>query len=90
VLERVAPLPRNRPVQFNMPAIETAEDLGEAMGAILRAAADGELTPGEAWLKRDATRRGAALHLRGCWRDDGSDNRAAIPQWRCRDCDRDR
>jgi hypothetical protein len=47
VLERVAPLPRNRPVQFDMPAIETA-DLGEAMGAIMRAASDGELTPDEA------------------------------------------
>ena len=30
VLERMAPLPRNRPVQFDMPAIETAADLGEA------------------------------------------------------------
>ena len=48
VLERVAPLPRNRPVQFDMPAIETSADLGEAMGAILQAAADGELTPDEA------------------------------------------
>ena len=34
VLERVAPLPRNRPVTFNVLAIETAADLGEAMGAI--------------------------------------------------------
>jgi len=48
VLERVAPLPRNRPVQFDMPAIETSADLGEAMGAIMRAASDGELTPDEA------------------------------------------
>jgi hypothetical protein len=48
VLERVAPLPRNRPVQFTMPAIETSADLGEAMGAILQAAADGELAPDEA------------------------------------------
>ena len=47
VLERVAPLSRNRPVQFDMPAIETAADLGEAMGAILQAAADGELAPDE-------------------------------------------
>ena len=31
-----------------MPAIETAADLGEAMGAIMRAASDGELTPDEA------------------------------------------
>ena len=48
VLERIAPLPRNRPVQFTMPAIETSADLGEATGAILQAAADGELTPDEA------------------------------------------
>jgi hypothetical protein len=48
VLERVAPLPRNRPVQFDMPAIETSADLGAAMGAILQAAADGALVPDEA------------------------------------------
>jgi hypothetical protein len=48
VLERVAPLPRNRPVHFAMPAIETADDLGEAIGAILQAAADGGLAPDEA------------------------------------------
>jgi hypothetical protein len=48
VLERVAPLPRNRPVHFDMPPIETSADLGEAMGAILQAAADGSLTPDEA------------------------------------------
>ena len=48
VLERMAPLPRNRPVTFAVPAIETAADLGAAMGAILQAAADGELTPDEA------------------------------------------
>jgi small-conductance mechanosensitive channel len=48
VLERVAPLPRNRPVQFDMPAIETAEDLGEAMSAILQAAGDGAISPDEA------------------------------------------
>ena len=48
VLERVAPLPRNRPVRFHMPPIETTADLGEAMGAIVQAAADGELAPDEA------------------------------------------
>jgi hypothetical protein len=48
VLERVAPLPRNRPVQFSMPPIETAADLGAALGAILRAASDGEMSPDEA------------------------------------------
>ena len=45
VLERIAPLPRNRPVHFFVPPIETAADLGEAMGSILQAAANGELTP---------------------------------------------
>jgi hypothetical protein len=48
VLERVAPLPRNRSVQFHMPPIETPADLGAAMRAILQAASDGELTPDEA------------------------------------------
>jgi hypothetical protein len=48
VLERVAPLPRNRPVRFYMPAIETPADLGAAMTAVLQAAADAELTPDEA------------------------------------------
>jgi hypothetical protein len=48
VLDRVAPLPRNRPVWFAMPAIETPADLGNAMSAVLRAAASGELTPDEA------------------------------------------
>jgi hypothetical protein len=48
VLERTAPLPRNRPVWFAMPAIETSADLCEAMSSILQSAADGDLTPDEA------------------------------------------
>jgi hypothetical protein len=48
VLDRVAPMSRNRTVSFRMPRIDTAADLGEAMGAILQAAADGELSPDEA------------------------------------------
>lgn len=48
VLERVAPLPRNRPVHFAAPVIETAADLGNAMGAVLQGVAVGELTPDEA------------------------------------------
>ena len=48
VLERVAPLPRNRPVHFAAPVIATAADLGNAMGAVLQAIAAGELTPDEA------------------------------------------
>ena len=41
-------MPRNRPVTFDMPAIETSADLGKAMGTILQAAADSVLTPDEA------------------------------------------
>jgi Family of unknown function (DUF5681) len=48
VLERVAPLPRNRPVHFDVPAIATAADLGDAMNAVLQAVAGGELAPDEA------------------------------------------
>jgi hypothetical protein len=48
VLERTAPLPRNRPVWFDMPAIDTSADLGNAMNAILRAVAGGEISPDEA------------------------------------------
>ena len=48
VLERTAPLSRNRPVRFDMPAIDTPADLGNAMNAILRAAAVGDLAPDEA------------------------------------------
>lgn len=48
VLERVAPLPRNRPVRFTVPAINTPADLGGAMSAMLQAVAAGELAPDEA------------------------------------------
>lgn len=48
VLERVAPLPRNRPVHFVVPAINSPADLGAAMSAVLQAAATGELAPDEA------------------------------------------
>ena len=47
VLERVAPLPRNRPVSFVVPPIDTPADLGAAMTAVLHAVAAGELTPDE-------------------------------------------
>jgi hypothetical protein len=38
----------NRPVQFDLPPIETSADLGPALAAILRAASDGEMSPDEA------------------------------------------
>jgi hypothetical protein len=48
ILERVAPLPRSRPVHFDVPAIATTADLGAAMSAVLQAVAGGELAPDEA------------------------------------------
>ncbi len=48
VMERVAPLRRGRPVHFDLPVIEKASDLATALGGILRATANGALTPDEA------------------------------------------
>jgi hypothetical protein len=46
-LERLLPPRRDRPINFTLPKIERAEDLPKAMGAILEAVAQGEITPGE-------------------------------------------
>ena len=48
VMERVVPLRRGRPVQFDLPTIDNASDLALALGGILRATASGALTPEEA------------------------------------------
>jgi hypothetical protein len=47
-LERILPARRDRYVAFALPPLETAADLGKAAGALVRAVATGELTPGEA------------------------------------------
>jgi hypothetical protein len=44
VMERIAPTRRGRPVRFDLPALNTATDLGTALGAVLRAVAGGALT----------------------------------------------
>ncbi len=46
-LERILPARRDRPVSFDLPAIETANDATNAMAAILRAVAEGDVTPNE-------------------------------------------
>jgi hypothetical protein len=46
-LERLIPARRDRPVSFDLPAIETANDAAKAMGAILQAVAEGEISPSE-------------------------------------------
>ena len=47
-LDRLLPARKDRPITFDMPPIETTDDLPKATGAIVAAVAAGELTPGEA------------------------------------------
>ena len=47
-LERIAPARKDSPVSFTAPKMESAADAPKAMGAILDAVAQGELTPSEA------------------------------------------
>jgi hypothetical protein len=47
-LERIAPPRRDRPVPFTLPALDTAADAKTAAAAIVRAVANGDLTPSEA------------------------------------------
>lgn len=47
-LDRLAPPRKDRPVTFELPAIETAADLSRATNALLQAVAVGDLTPAEA------------------------------------------
>src|SRR5690349_3979381 len=47
ILDRLAPIRRGRPVQFEMPAILDAAGIAGAFAAVLRAMAAGELTPEE-------------------------------------------
>jgi Family of unknown function (DUF5681) len=46
-LERVAPVRRGRPVQFELQPISTAEDVALALGSVLGAVASGDITPDE-------------------------------------------
>lgn len=47
-MDRLSPPRKDRPVAFDMPAIETLEDLPKATQALMHAVAAGELTPSEA------------------------------------------
>ena len=47
-VERLVPLRKGRPVVFDLPAVETAADVANALGAIAGAMAAGELTADEA------------------------------------------
>ena len=47
-MERIAPVRRGRPIRFTLPALEGPDDLVKALGGLLRATADGEISPDEA------------------------------------------
>lgn len=47
-LDRLIPPRKCRPITFDLPPIETTDDLSKATGAIVAAVAAGELTPVEA------------------------------------------
>jgi hypothetical protein len=47
-LDRLIPPRKDRPISFDLPEIETTDDLPKATGAIVAAVAAGELTPSEA------------------------------------------
>jgi hypothetical protein len=47
-VDRICPRPRDRPVSFELPHVSTAADTIAAMGAIMEAIGDGDLSPHEA------------------------------------------
>lgn len=47
-MDRLSPVPKDRPVTFALPAVEALSDHPKALGALLGAMATGELTPLEA------------------------------------------
>lgn len=48
VLDRLCPPRKDRPVQFELPDMQTAKDVAGAIAAVVRAVAAGDLTPDEA------------------------------------------
>lgn len=47
-MDRLIPVRKDRPVRFELPAIESTSDLPKATGALLQAVAAGDITPSEA------------------------------------------
>lgn len=47
-MDRIAPPRRDRPTPFALPALKEAADARDAFAAVVRAVAEGELTPSEA------------------------------------------
>jgi hypothetical protein len=47
-VERLAPVRKGRPIEFDLPPVEAASDITKALGVIAKSMAAGELTPDEA------------------------------------------
>lgn len=47
-LERILPAVKSRPIEIDLPLVETAEDITAAHGAVIAAMARGEITPDDA------------------------------------------
>ena len=47
-LERILPTIKSRPIEIDLPPVETAEDITAAQGAVIAAMARGEITPDDA------------------------------------------
>ena len=47
-MERIAPVPKDKPVSFNLPKMGSAQNASEAAGEVLKTVSDGDLTPIEA------------------------------------------
>jgi hypothetical protein len=47
-LERLVPPRKDRPISLDLPAIKSADDAAEAVGAVLAAVCEGRITPSEA------------------------------------------
>jgi hypothetical protein len=47
-LERICPPRKDRPVTFTLPSLESGSDAKNAVAALVKAVAHGDLTPGEA------------------------------------------
>ena len=47
-MERISPPPKDNPVSFSLPSMQSANDASQAAGGVLKAVSEGELTPIEA------------------------------------------
>jgi hypothetical protein len=47
-MDRIMPPPKDNPISFSLPSMQSANDASQAAGGVLKAVSEGELTPIEA------------------------------------------